>query len=79
MTIEIIALIGFTFIATSLIAEALGRRRDVLHGAYIEGREVQRSLVMAMFEHVISELRQSIARLGWKARNISCFASAIIG
>jgi hypothetical protein len=35
---------------------------------------------MAMFEQVmISELRQSIARLGWKARNISCFASAIIG
>jgi hypothetical protein len=79
MTIEIIALIGFAFIATSLIAEALERRRDVLHGAYIEGREAQRSLVMAMFEHVVSELRQSIACLGWKARNISCFASAIIG
>jgi hypothetical protein len=79
MTVEIIALIGFAFIATSLIVEALERRSDVLHGAYIEGREVQRPLVTAMSEHVISELRQSIARVGWKARNISCFASAIIG
>jgi hypothetical protein len=79
MTIEIIALVGFAFIATSLIAEVLGRRRDVLYGAYIEGREVQRSLVVAMFEHAIIELQQSIARLVWKARNISCFASAIIG
>ena len=76
MTIEIIALIGFAFIATSLIVEALECRSDVLHGAYIEGREGQRPLVM---EHVISELRQCIASLGWKARNISCFASAIIG
>jgi hypothetical protein len=79
MTIEIIALIGFAFIATSLIVEALARRSDVLHGVYIEGREVQRPLVIAMSEHVINELRQSIASLGWKARNISCFASAIIG
>ena len=79
MTIEIIALIGFALIVTSLIAEALERRRDVLHGAYIEGREVHRPFVMAMFGHAISELRPFIARLGWKARNISCFASAIIG
>jgi hypothetical protein len=79
MTIEIIALIGFAFIAASVIVEALERRSDVLHGAYIEGRALQRPLVMAMFERVMSELRQSIARLGWKARNISCFASAIIG
>ena len=79
MTIEIIALIGFAFIAASLIVEALERRRDVLHGAYIEGREVQRPLVTTMLENVVSESRQSIARLGWKARNISCFASAIIG
>ena len=79
MTIEIIAFIGFAFVTASLIAEALGRRRDLLYGAYIEGREVQRPLVMAMFEHVIGELRESIARLGWKARNIGCFASAIIG
>ena len=79
MTIEIIALIGFAFIAASLIVEALERRRDVLHGAYIEGREVQRPLVTTMLENVVSESRQSIARLSWKARNISCFASAIIG
>jgi len=79
MTIEIVAFFGFAFSATFLIVQALERRSDVLHGAYIEGREAQRPFVMAMFEHVINELRQRIVRLGWKARNISCFASAIIG
>ncbi len=80
MTIEIIALIGFVFIATSLIAKALERHRDVLHGPYIEGREVKRPLesIMSLHERAISGLRHSAAQLGWKARNISCFASAII-
>lgn len=82
MTIEIIALIGFAaFIATSLIAQVVERRRDVLYGPYIEGRRVQRRSDSAMHRlaQTIGVLRPSAAQLGWKMRNVSCFASAIIG
>jgi len=82
MTIEITALIGFAaFIATALIAKGVERRRDVLYGPYIEGRQVQRRSggVMHLLTQTIGALRPSAAQLGWKMRNVSCFASAIIG
>lgn len=82
MTNEIIAMIGFAaFIATSRIAKAIERRRDVLYGPYIEGRQVQRRFGRAMhlLTQTIGALRPSVAQLGWKMRNVSCFASAIIG
>jgi hypothetical protein len=83
MTIEVIALIGFAaFIATSLIAKAVERRRDVLYGPYIEGRRVRPrfdGVMYLLFTRAIAELRPSAAQLGWKMRNVSCFASAIIG
>jgi hypothetical protein len=82
MTNEIIALIGFAaFIATSLIARAVERGRDVLYGPYIEGRRVQRrsDSAMHLLAQAVGALRPSAAQLGWKMRNVSCFASAIIG
>ena len=82
MTNEIIAMIGFAaFIATSRIAKAIERRRDVLYGPYIEGRRVQRRFGSAthLLAQTIGALRPIAAQLGWKMRSVSCFASAIIG
>ncbi len=82
MTIEIIALIGFAaFVATSLIAKTMKRRHDVLYGPYIEGRQAQRRFdgAMHLCARAIGVLRPGAAQLGWKMRNVSCFASAIIG
>jgi hypothetical protein len=80
MTIEIIAFPGFALIATAVIAKLYERRRDVLHGPYIEGRDVPHPFdgVMDWLAIETNNLRQSFARLGWKVRNVSYFASAII-
>jgi hypothetical protein len=82
MTSELIAFIGSVFIAATLIAKLYERRQDVLHGPYIEGRDVQHPFkgitdLLAQSIH-LGELRQSFARLGWKARNVSTFAFAIV-
>ncbi len=82
MTIELIAFLGSVFIATVLVAKLHERRQDVLHGPYIQGREAQDPFKAAAdrLEQAIesSRLRPSFARLGWKVRNVSYFASAII-
>jgi hypothetical protein len=82
MTIEIIALIGFVFIATSLIAKVYERRNDVLYGPYVQGRDDQYSLkyLLDQLEEAIesSRLRQGLGRVGWRVHNVSYFASAII-
>jgi len=81
MISEIIAIAGSVFIAASLIAKLHQRRQDVLHGPYIEGRDVGHPferytdwLAQAISS---SELRQHVARLGWKVRDVSYFASVI--
>jgi hypothetical protein len=82
MTIEIGAfIVSVVFIATSLIATGLERRRDVLYGPYIEGRRARPSLLAVTdpFAQVISGLRPNGAQLAWKMRNVSCLASAIMG
>jgi hypothetical protein len=78
MTIEIVAFLGFVFIATSLIAKAYERRQDVLYGPYIQGRDRQDPVEIALARFRASGLRQAIENVSWKARNVSCFASAII-
>jgi len=82
VTIEIIAFLLSVFIATALIAKAYERRQDVLHGPYIQGRDVRHPIegVMDLLEQAFeaSKLRQSFAQLGWKVRNVGYFASAII-
>jgi hypothetical protein len=82
MTIEIFAFLGFVFTATSLIAKAYERRQDVLYGPYIRGRrrphplKIARRLVAQAIR--TSGLEQAFAHISWKARDVSCFASAII-
>lgn len=80
MTIELIALPGSILIATAVIAKVYERRRDVLYGPYIEGRDVPRPFrgVMDWLAIEAGNLRQSFARLGWRVRNVSLVASAII-
>jgi hypothetical protein len=82
MTTEIIAFLGSVFIATVLIAKLHERRQDVLHGPYIQGGDVQDPFksIMERLEQAIESgnLRQGFTRLGWKVRNVSTFASAII-
>ena len=59
MTIEIGAfIVSVVFIATSLIGKGVERRRDVLYGPYIEGREAR-----GPFEAVTDPLAQVISRL----------------
>jgi hypothetical protein len=81
MISETIAITGSVFIATSLIAKLHQRRQDVLHGPYIEGRSAGHPfepytdwLVQAISS---SDLRRHFARLGWKVRDVSYFASVI--
>jgi hypothetical protein len=82
MNIETIALLGFVFIVTSLVAKAHERRLDVLYGPYIRGR--RRRHPVASATHLVADairtsgLPQHFAQLGWKARHVSSFASAII-
>ena len=82
MTTELIAFLGSVFIATVVIAKIHERRQDVLHGPYIQGRDVQgpfKSVMDRLGQAILSSnLRQGFARLGWKVRNVSYFASAII-
>jgi hypothetical protein len=82
MTSAIIAIPGLVFIAAALLAKLDQRRQDVLHGPYIEGRDGRHPLNgftqrLAQAIHS-SELRRSFAYFGWKFRNVSIFASAVI-
>jgi hypothetical protein len=81
MISEIIAIAGSVFIAASLTAKLHQRRQDVLHGPYIEGRDVGhplRSVMERLAQAILSsELRQHVARLGWRVRDVSYFASVI--
>jgi hypothetical protein len=82
MTIEIIACLGLVFSAASLIAKAYERRQDVLYGPYIQGRrrlhpfKIARRLCAQAIR--TSGLQQAFERINWKARDVSCLASAII-
>lgn len=82
MTIEIIAFLGFVFTLTSLIAKAYERRQDVLYGPYIQGRNPQHPFEPAIARLAqaceTTDLQRHFAQIGWKFRNVSCFASAII-
>jgi hypothetical protein len=82
MTIDIIAFLGLVFTATSLTARAYERRQDVLYGPYIRGRRRPHPFKIARYLAAqairTSGLEQAYARVSWKARNVSCLASAII-
>lgn len=82
MTIDIILCLGLVFSVTSLIAAAHERRQDVLYGPYIRGRRRPHPFKIAVRLAAqalrTSGLEQAFERISWKARNVSCFASAII-
>ena len=75
MIIETIALVGFVFAATALAALVFERRMDVLHGPYIEGRNVAHPAVaLKRFWMPVLEAADGFR---WKARNVAYFASVI--
>jgi len=70
MNIEIVTVIGLVFAAASLGRLAYERQMDVLHGPYIEGRNVQPVL------RIIAEpLLPIVDRLRWKLRGMVYLAS----
>ena len=75
MTIETIALLGFVFAATALTAIVFERRMDVLHGPYIEGRNVPYP-AMAV-KRFWMPIREATEGFEWKARNVAYFSSVI--
>jgi len=75
MIIHTIAVLGFVFAATALAAFVYERRMDVLHGPYIEGRNVPH-LDMALTRFWMP-IREAADGFRWKARNVAYFASVI--
>ncbi len=73
--IEIAGLVGFAFAAASLVALMIERRRDVLHGPYIEGRNRRRIQGAAgLMPVAINSLAD---RLRWRARNMVYLAALV--
>lgn len=81
MTIEIIAIPGLVFLATTMVAKLFELPNDVLYGPYIAGRKHP----LARFRDDAAEvlaplgLRQGLGRVALKVGTIGFFASAIIG
>jgi hypothetical protein len=63
MTIEMIALAGFVFAATTVAAVAYERRMDVLYGPYIEGRSGRAS---TSIERFWKPVRSAVDYFRWK-------------
>jgi hypothetical protein len=75
MIIETLVLVGFVFAATTLAAIVFERRMDVLHGPYIEGRNVSRAAIA--LNRFWTPVREAADGFRWKARNVAYFASVI--
>jgi hypothetical protein len=75
MIIATIVLVGFVFAATVLAAVVFERRMDVLHGPYIEGRNV--SYPAIALNRFWTPVRETTDGFRWKARNVAYFASVI--
>ncbi len=81
MTIEILIYPGLVFLAVTLIAKLIERRRDVLYGPYIQGRKTVLGELRDRCDAVMSAIgvRREYGRLAVKLTSVSIFASAIIG
>jgi hypothetical protein len=81
MTVEIIAIPGLVFLATTIVARLLELQNDVLYGPYIAGRKHPfvrfRDGAVEILEPL--GLRQGYGRIALKLGTIGIFASAIIG
>ena len=75
MIIETIAVMGFVFAATALAAIVFERRMDVLHGPYIEGRNVSHPAIALNW--FWTRVREAADGFRWKAWNVAYFASVI--
>ena len=81
MTIEIIAIPGLVFLATTMFARLLELQNDVLYGPYVAGckhpvvrfRDEAREILESL------GLRRGLPRLALKIGTLGVFASAIIG
>ena len=81
MTIEIIVVPGLVFLAVTLAAKLIERRKDVLYGPYIAGRKNAFADLRDEFGQTLASigLRQGFGRFALRLGTVSYFASAIIG
>ena len=81
MFIEILVYPALVFIAGTLIAKLIERQRDVLYGAYIQGRKDDFDVLREQFEFVMETfgLQREYGRVAVKFASVSIFASAIVG
>ncbi len=81
MTIEIIAIPGSVFIATTLVAKLYELRGDVLYGPYIDGRKRSFADARDQFAQALeaSGVRQGLGRFAFRLGSVSYLAAGIIG
>ena len=81
MTIEILIYPGLVFLAATLIAKQIERRRDVLYGPYIQGRKTILAGLRDRCDAVMGAigLRRDYGRVAVSLTSVSILASAIIG
>jgi hypothetical protein len=80
MTIEIIAIPGLVFLATTIVARLRELQNDVLYGPYIAGRKHPFVRFGDEAAEILESLglRQGFGRVALKVGTIGVFASAII-
>jgi hypothetical protein len=79
MLFEIVIFTGTVFLAVTLGAKFVERRRDVLYGPYIQGRKDPFARFEDQLAQASTALHRNYARLAAKFATVSCLASAIIG
>jgi hypothetical protein len=81
MTIEILIYPALVFLAVTMIARLVERRRDVLYGPYIEGRKTVVAEVREQLGAVTAAIggRRQYGRAVVTFAPVSIVASAIVG
>jgi hypothetical protein len=81
MTIELFVYPTLAFLAVTLTAKLIERRRDVLYGPYIQGRKTAFDAVHEEIDAYVAALglKRDYGRFAVRFAPVSLFASAIIG
>ncbi len=81
MTIEILIYPALVFLAVTMIARQIERRRDVLYGPYIQGRKTVAAELREQLGAVTAAIRgrRDYGRTAATFASFSVLASAIIG
>ena len=81
MTIEILICPALAFLAVTMIAKLIERRRDVLYGPYIQGRKTAGAQLREQIGTIMAAIgmRREYGRVAVKIASFGIFASAIIG